>query len=119
MPGDRRGGRPPVLALLGMLALAAPIVLMGWRGGEQAERAQKAAATKPGKKPAGVRTGTGPALPRKGPGDQALPGIVVDTSGAPIEGATVSAELELGPGDRSLATDVEEPPVPVVAIAGA
>src|SRR5687768_3802338 len=92
---DRRGGMPPVLALVGMLAIAAPLVMMGWRGGVETRRGQTAA--KPGKKKPTVRTGTGPTLAtaRKGTGDQSLPGVVVDASGAPIDGATISAELEL------------------------
>jgi hypothetical protein len=103
-----RSLRRRVLPIVGMLALAGPILLLGIRQDGHRGGAGEGAGSGSGRIGT-VRAPDGPRLAQPGSGALELPGVVVDASGAPIAGASVTAELELGPGDRSPGRGATDP----------
>jgi hypothetical protein len=109
-------GRPPVRAILAMLALAAPlVVLMGGRSPGTHGAGAAGGGAGSGDRAGALRAPTGPrlAVDRAGPGTIELPGVVVDAAGAPVEAVAITAELEAVPSP----SDADD--VAVIATTGA
>lgn len=103
---ERRALRLAILLAFGAITITAAVVLTRSR---PPHRAATGGVLRDGG-PA-LRAPEGPSVPGN-PGGVRLTGFVIDGSGAPVVGAEVSAEIEAGAADRSLAPGAPAAPAP-------